>query len=83
MVLATLVGCIAVSVPPSNNMRREIVPPRYIGDAYLKEIDRCAIVANFRGLIEETNDVSSTDVLPQLLQLGCFEITKEQFYSLE
>lgn len=83
LLLSTLVGCVAVSVPPSNNMGRAIVPPRYLGDHYIKDIDRCAIVANFRGMIEETSDVSSADILPQLLQIGCFEITKEQFYTLE
>ena len=82
VVLSTLVGCVAVSVPPSNTMGRAIIPPRYIGDVYLKDIDRCAMVTNFRGFIEETNDVSSADLLPQMLQIGCFEITKDEFYDL-
>ena len=71
VVLSTLVGCVAVSVPPST-----------IGGVYLKDIDRCAMVTNFRGFIEETNDVSSADLLPQMLQIGCFEITKDEFYDL-
>ena len=82
MVFATFVGCVAVSTPANNIMGRAIVPPRYIGDAYLKDIDRCAIVTNFRGFIEESNDLSSADLLPQILQIGCFEITKDEFYDL-
>lgn len=82
MLFKTLVGAVAVSTPADNMGERVILPPQYIGDAYLKDIDRCAMVTNFRGFIEQTNDVSSADLLPQMLQIGCFEITKDEFYDL-
>jgi hypothetical protein len=81
MMLKTLPGCVAVSTPADDETRRVIVPLAYLGTEYLKYIDRCAIATNFL-CIMENNEINSADLLPQLLQIGCFEITKEQFYDL-
>lgn len=59
-----------------------IAPVSYTDSSYLNETKAAAILPNFRGLVEESNDINSDFVIEQLKQLGATEITKEQFYTL-
>lgn len=58
-----------------------IAPFAAFNSAYYDEINSAAILDNFRGFIENANDLNSSDLIPQLLQLGCTEITEEEFYN--
>lgn len=59
-----------------------IVPMSALGSQYYNEITEAAILDNFRGFIENSNDLNSSDLIPQMLQFGCTEITEEQFYTI-
>ena len=59
-----------------------IVPMAAMNSTYYNAITEAAILDNFRGFIENSNDLNSSDIIPQLLQFGCTEITEEQFYTI-
>lgn len=60
-----------------------IVPMAAISSEYYNEITSAAILDNFRGFIDGANDLNSSDLILQMLQFGCNEITEEEFYTLE
>lgn len=60
----------------------EIMPMTAINSELYNEITSAAILDNFRGFIEDTNDFNSSYLISQILQYGCTEITEEEFYNL-
>lgn len=58
-----------------------IAPVSYTGDVYLKQTKAAAILPNFRGLVEEANDLNSDSTIEGFKELGATEITKEEFYT--
>ena len=64
-----------------------IVPMAALGSQYYNKITEAAILDNFRGFIENSNDLNSSDLnssdlIPRMLEFGCTEITEEQFYTI-
>lgn len=59
-----------------------IGPVSAIIDSYFNQTKAAAILPNFRGFIEQTNDLNSDSTIDGFKQLGATEITKEEFYNL-
>lgn len=81
-VVAMMPGLLAVKAVGSDFT--SIVPLSYLNKSYYNEITSVAILDDFQGLIELENNINSSEVIANCINnAGCFEITKEQFYSLE
>lgn len=59
-----------------------ISPVSAASDSYLNQAKAAAILPNFRGFIERTNDINSNTTIDGLKQVGATEITEEEFYNL-
>ena len=78
--LARFPGLLAVKAKSKD--LTAIAPFAAFGSESYEGITSAAILDNFRGFIEDTNDINSSDLIPQMLQFGCVEITEEEFYNL-
>ena len=77
--LSSIAGLLAVKV------RGEwvtICPLSYLDESYISNISSIAVLSDFRGLVESSNDINSSLIIQTLIEQGATEITKEQFYDL-
>lgn len=54
----------------------------YIATEYYPGITQIAILDDFRGFIDGSNDLNTSEFIQRMLSFGCTEITKEEFYDL-
>ena len=60
-----------------------ICPLSALQESYISDIIYVAILSNFRGFIEQTNDLNSSTIIATLIEQGAVEITAEEFYKLD
>lgn len=72
-----------LAVKAVSELRTSIAPMVAINENYYDEITSIAVLDNFVGFIEDTNNVNSSTLIETMLQQGlATEITKEEFYAI-
>lgn len=59
-----------------------ICPLAALHESYISDISYIAILSDFRGYIEQSNDVNSSFIIANLIERGAVEITEAEFYNL-